>query len=94
VRAKIINNRLHVRRDQISEALAPGSVQSRHNRDAARLAGAWPGDITADETALITGWPASIVQGTKGEKGEVNIPGDIRLSWFNIILPPGAAKNG
>lgn len=45
------------------------------------------GDVSADESTLITSWPASIVQGTKGEKGEVNLPGDIRLPWFNIILP-------
>jgi len=45
------------------------------------------GDIAADEEVLFTGWPASIVQGTKGEKGETTVPGDIRLPWFNVILP-------
>jgi hypothetical protein len=45
------------------------------------------GDVLTAEEVLLSGWPASIVQGTKGEKGEVMIPGDIRLPWFNIILP-------
>ena len=45
------------------------------------------GDVTATETPIITGWPASVLQGTKGQTGPVNLPGDDRLPWVNILLP-------
>jgi len=46
------------------------------------------GDVTATETPLITSWPASVLQGTKGNEGELRNPGDLRLPWFIILLPP------
>lgn len=33
-------------------------------------------------------WPCSIVQGTKGEQGEVKLPGDVRTPWVAIMFPP------
>ncbi|TCG09356.1 hypothetical protein BZM27_06025 [Paraburkholderia steynii] len=45
------------------------------------------GDTAAGETALMTGWPASVLQGTKGEKNEVNLPGDVRNPWWQILMP-------
>ncbi|KVC81389.1 hypothetical protein [Burkholderia ubonensis] len=45
------------------------------------------GDTAAGETPLMTGWPASVLQGTKGEKNEVNLPGDVRNPWWQILLP-------
>jgi len=50
------------------------------------------GNTDADETQLITQYPASILQGTKGEKSSVNLPGDVRVPWWAILLPvvPGA----
>lgn len=45
------------------------------------------GDIDSNETPLMTGWPASVLQGTKGEKGEVNLPGDVRNPWWQILFP-------
>lgn len=45
------------------------------------------GDTAASETSLMTGWPASVLQGTKGEKNEVNLPGDVRNPWWQILLP-------
>ena len=45
------------------------------------------GDTDANETALMTAWPASVLQGTKGEKGEVSLPGDTRSPWWAILLP-------
>lgn len=45
------------------------------------------GDTAAGETSLMTGWPASVLQGTKGEKNEVNLPGDVRNPWWQILLP-------
>lgn len=50
------------------------------------------GDTAAGETLLMTQWPCSMLQGTKGEKGDVNLPGDVRNPWWNVLLPayPGA----
>lgn len=45
------------------------------------------GDTDATETPLMTAWPASVLQGTKGEKGGVNLPGDVRDPWWSILLP-------
>lgn len=38
-------------------------------------------------TPILVEWPASIIQGTKGERGEVNLPGDTRVAWVAIMLP-------
>ena len=45
------------------------------------------GNTAATETPLMTGWPGSVLQGTKGEKNEVNLPGDVRYPWWQILLP-------
>lgn len=45
------------------------------------------GDTDANETPLMTGWAASVLQGTKGEKNEVNLPGDVRNPWWQILMP-------
>lgn len=45
------------------------------------------GTIDANQTELLSGWPASILQGTKGEKDGAVLPGDVRLPWWAILLP-------
>lgn len=45
------------------------------------------GDTAANEVAIMTAWPCSILQGTKGEKNPVNLPGDVRSPWWAILLP-------
>jgi hypothetical protein len=47
----------------------------------------YEGNTTALQTPLAAGWPASVLQGTKGEKNEVNLPGDVRNPWWAILLP-------
>jgi hypothetical protein len=47
----------------------------------------YEGNTPANETALASGWPASVLQGTKGEKNEVGLPGDVRNPWWAILLP-------
>jgi hypothetical protein len=42
----------------------------------------------ATSTPILVEWPASVIQGTKGEVGEVKLPGDTRLAWVAIMLPP------
>lgn len=45
------------------------------------------GNTAAAETLLMKGWPASVLQGTKGENGGVGLPGDVRLPWWAILMP-------
>ncbi|WP_250266067.1 hypothetical protein, partial [Rhodovastum atsumiense] len=45
------------------------------------------GNATADEVVLMSGWPASVLQGTKGERGDLSLPSDVRMPWKTILLP-------
>jgi hypothetical protein len=49
--------------------------------------GAYGADTAATETTLIAGRPCSILQGTKGEKSESNLPSDTRSPWWLILMP-------
>ncbi len=44
--------------------------------------------MASDETILGAAWPASALNGTKGEKTDIGLPGDTRLAWVLILLPP------
>ena len=45
------------------------------------------GTIDSNQTEIMTAWPASVLQGTKGEKEGAVLPGDVRLPWWAILLP-------
>lgn len=45
------------------------------------------GTVDSNQTVLMAGWPASVLQGTKGEKDGAVLPGDVRLPWWAILLP-------
>jgi hypothetical protein len=45
------------------------------------------GDIRSEEVPVMTAFPGSLLNGTKGERSEVGLPGDIRSPWFAILLP-------
>lgn len=45
------------------------------------------GNTDESEAMLMQQWPASVLQGTKGEKSEANLPGDVRNPWWAILLP-------
>ena len=49
--------------------------------------GAYSGGTKASEVPLMTGWPASILQGTKGEANENKLPLDVRTPWWAILMP-------
>ena len=51
------------------------------------------GLIPGADIPVIASWPASVLQGTKGEKGDTNLPGDVRMPWYAAKLPnlPGGA---
>ncbi len=44
-------------------------------------------DTIATEVALMTAWPCSILQGSKGEHNTTDLPGDVRTPWMIILLP-------
>lgn len=45
------------------------------------------GDQQVGFTPLLSGWPASVLQAYRGERGEVRLPSDTRMPWFAILLP-------
>lgn len=45
------------------------------------------GDTPATEQVLMSSWPASVLQGTKGEQNEAKLPGDVRTPWWAILMP-------
>lgn len=45
------------------------------------------GTTAANELAIMSGWPASILQGTKGEKSSLNLPADAKTPWYAILFP-------
>jgi hypothetical protein len=45
------------------------------------------GDQVGSEIPIMTQWPCLIDIGTKGEVGATALPGDVRMSWYRILLP-------
>lgn len=45
------------------------------------------GDQRSTETPMATNWPASLLQGTKGEVGNTKLPGDAKMPWVALLLP-------
>ena len=45
------------------------------------------GDLAATETPVITGWPASLIKGPRGDSGDLKLPGDVKLPWEDMLLP-------
>lgn len=59
----------------------------RVGMDAGVGLGGWAGGVRADEVPIMQGWPASILQGTKGETNEAKLPQDVKTPWWLILLP-------
>jgi hypothetical protein len=49
--------------------------------------GGYSGNTKATEVTLMDAWPASVLQGTKGEKNDVSLPGDTRNPWWVVLMP-------
>lgn len=45
------------------------------------------GNTSVGESVLMQGWPASVLQGTKGERTEAMLPGDVRSPWWITLMP-------
>jgi hypothetical protein len=48
------------------------------------------GDNREGEDLLAKDVPVSELQGTKGERGAANLPGDVRSSWAQFLVPSAA----
>jgi len=62
------------------------SVLRTSQKDAGGVIG-YGGTTAENEVALMTGWPASILNGTKGEKSPVNLPADAKTPWYLLLFP-------
>ncbi|MBU9823191.1 hypothetical protein J1782_25195 [Rahnella sp. BCC 1045] len=62
------------------------SVLRTSQEDAGGVIG-YGGTTAENEVALMTGWPASILNGTKGEKSPVNLPADAKTPWYLLLFP-------
>jgi hypothetical protein len=60
---------------------------SRVPQQTAVGASGYSGMTSANEIPYVTGVPCSILQGTKGEKNEANLPGDVRTPWWALLMP-------
>lgn len=49
--------------------------------------GPYAGNTKKNQKLLIQGRPCSILQGTKGEKSEAQLPGDTRSPWWMVLIP-------
>jgi hypothetical protein len=45
------------------------------------------GDSAATETTILAGWPASVLTGGRSERGDVDLPGDVKMGGWQILLP-------
>ncbi len=51
---------------------------------------AYNADLVSTETVLMTAWPCSILQGSKGEHNSTDLPGDVRTPWMKVLMPAWA----
>lgn len=55
--------------------------------ESAAGAGPYGGSTLGTETALITNWPCSILNGSRGATSEVRLPGDVTMPRWVVLLP-------
>ena len=47
------------------------------------------GGATGQPDRLVArGWPASVLTKGRGDKGDLQLPGDVRTPWAEVLLPP------
>lgn len=45
------------------------------------------GETESTDVDMQAGWPASVLQGTKGENSATKLPGETRVAWWTILVP-------
>jgi hypothetical protein len=53
---------------------------------------AYGGTTISNQREVVSGVPCSILQGTKGEKSEAQLPGDTRSAWWTILIPSSVCR--
>ncbi|MEA2756612.1 MAG: hypothetical protein QOJ54_2901 [Aliidongia sp.] len=48
---------------------------------------AYGGTTPAQESVIMSQWPASILQGTRGENTMANLPDDLKAPWWGLLMP-------
>ena len=44
------------------------------------------GTTQAIEKVMLSGWPASILMGARGEKSPLSLPSEVRIPWFTVLM--------
>ncbi|MDR3538801.1 MAG: hypothetical protein P4L71_20060 [Acetobacteraceae bacterium] len=47
-------------------------------------------NAASSEETILTGWPAAVLTGTKGEGTISKLPGDVRAPWVLLMMPAAA----
>ena len=75
----------------VDDVASPMVVRCNHALTFTRKGAGTPGvnAYGGDQSSatLLTARPASVLQGTKGEKGDANLPRDARVPWVQILMP-------
>jgi hypothetical protein len=45
------------------------------------------GDVAANEISIMSGFPASMLAGTKGERADDGLPDAVRQPWYVVMMP-------
>lgn len=71
------------------------SISRAQNSDEVGALG-YSGMTPDNEVPFAEGVPCSILQGTKGERGDAKLPADTRMPWWTILMPAavGAVEYG
>jgi hypothetical protein len=70
----------------VVEANVVASVLRATESDSVGAVG-YSGATAANEVPLMTNWPASVLQGGRGEKNDVDLPSDTRAALWGVLMP-------
>ncbi|MCB8881698.1 hypothetical protein ACELLULO517_15730 [Acidisoma cellulosilytica] len=45
------------------------------------------GDTKVSESTIMDNFPASVLQGSKGEKSDLGLPDQTRQPWYSVLMP-------
>ena len=69
------------------ECNAIASFLRPHSSDDVGEIEEYGGDDASAEDALESGWPCSLLTKSRGEKSDANLPDDVKVPWFELLLP-------
>ena len=78
---------LCVRCNRVISILRPNANATVPSAPVFGVQPAYSGAGPTQTQSLLSGWPACVLQGTKGERGVAGLPDDTRLPWVQVLLP-------